>query len=347
MPRLALFDFRDPLPMPPGAQRLVADVTEAVPRVGLLLGSAAGRPVTVTCGGVRRVALVEIAADGDVWAPLLCGLPGTCLLLVPRSGTVALADLLLGGRGEVEDRRPTGLEQQLIVRHVVPSLRPLVVALAEYGVQDLAAGPPTDDPLPAGAGEVVAVLIEAALPSGATSRMVLCLPARSLLPAEPARALPAPGPAEDVLGEVPVDLSLRLPATVVTAEDLEDLSPGDVLRIDPESVLQLSGVLEHADGERAVLTAGLGRRGRRRAVVVHELLGESAAPAGGDPGGSSGVQPLAPGVLPPGANASDRASFDRAPFDRASFERASFDRAPFDRAPSNPALFDYPYGELT
>ena len=272
MPSLALFDFREPLPMPPGGQRLVTSLSEAVPRTGLLLGAAAGRSVQVRCGGVRRVALVEIAADGDVWAPLHCGLPGTCLLLVPRSGAVALADLLLGGRGAAEDRRPTALEQQLLVRHVVPALRPLTGALAEHGVEELAAGAPTDDPLPAGTGEVIAVLLEADLPSGVTARVVLCLPARSLLPAEPERELPAPGPAQQVLGEVPVDVSMRLPVTVVSAEDLEELAPGDVLRLDPEAVLQLSGVLEHADGERTVLTAGLGRRGRRRAVVVHDLL---------------------------------------------------------------------------
>lgn len=272
MPRTALFDFRDPLPMPAGASRLVVALTEAVGRVGLLLGAAAGRPVPVTCGGVRRVALVEVATDGDVWAPLECGLPGTCLLLVPRAGAVALADLLMGGTGVPEPRVASRLEQKLLLRHLVPALWPLAGALAELGVTGLQAGPPSDEPLPAGTGEVVAVLVDADLPSGTTGRFVLCLPARSLLPAEPERPLPTTGPAEAVLGGVPVTVSLRLPGAVVSAAELDELAPGDVLRLDPGATSELTGVLLRADGEITVLRAGLGRRGRSRAVVVHALL---------------------------------------------------------------------------
>ncbi len=272
MPRPQLFDFRDPLPMPAGAERLVGTLTEAVGRVGLLLASAAGRAVPVTCGGVRRVALVEVAGPGDVWAPLDCGLPGTCLLLFPGGGAVALADLLMGGLGAGEDRAATRMEQGLLVRHVVPALWPVAVALETYGVTGLAAGPPSDDPLPAGTGEVIAVLLDAALPAGSTVRLVLCLPARSLLPAAPERLLPTLGPAEQVLGHVPVTVAVRLPASTVRASDMEELSPGDVLRLDPGAADQLTGVLVRPGGELTVLTAALGRRGRCRAVVVHDVL---------------------------------------------------------------------------
>ncbi len=272
MPRPQLFDFRDPLPMPAGAERLVGTLTDAVGRVGLLLAAAAGRAVPVTCGGVRRVALVEVAGPGDVWAPLDCGLPGTCLLLFPGGGAVALADLLMGGLGAAEDRAATRMEQGLLVRHVVPALWPMAAALAPYGVTGLAAGPPSDDPLPAGTGEVIAVLLDVVLPAGSTIRLVLCLPARSLLPAAPERVLPAPGPAEQVLGHVPVTVAVRLPASTVRASDMEELAPGDVLRLDPGAADQLTGVLVRPGGELTVLTAALGRRGRRRAVVVHDVL---------------------------------------------------------------------------
>ena len=272
MPRPALFDFRDPLPMPAGAERLVLALTDAVPRVGMLLGAAAGRTVTTTSGGVRRDALVEVAVDGDVWAPLACGLAGSCLLVVPRAGAVALADLLMGGVGEPDERPANRLEQTLLVRHLVPALRPLAGALAEHGVDGLVAEDVTDDPLPTGTGEVVAVLLETALPSGESVRVVLCLPARSLLPAEPEPELPAPGPADAVLGDVPVTVSVRLPATSVSAADLDDLAPGDVLRLDPEAVEQLVGVLPRAEGDLPVLAAALGRRGEQRAVVVSQVL---------------------------------------------------------------------------
>ncbi len=278
MPAPDLFDFREPLPMPAGAERLVAGLTDAAPRVGLLLGAAAGRALPVRCGGVRRVALVEVATDGDVWVPLECGLAGSCLLVLPAESAVRLADLLMGGTGETAPRPTTRLEQSVLLRHVVPALWPLATALADAGVTGLQAGPISDDPLPTGTGEVVAVLLEAVLPAGGEATLVLCLPARSLLPAGPERPTAVAGPAADVLGSVPVTVALRLPGATVAAADLAELSPGDVLRLDGGATAELTGLLPlggaRAGEDLPVLTATLGRRGRRRAVVVHELLGD-------------------------------------------------------------------------
>ncbi|MDP9434529.1 MAG: FliM/FliN family flagellar motor switch protein [Actinomycetota bacterium] len=276
MPTPALFDFRDPLPMPAAASRLVAGLAEATPRVGLLLGSVAGRSVPTSCAGVRRVALVEVASPGTVWMPAACGLPDPGLVLIAADASVALADLLMGGAGLPEMRRSTRLEQQLLGRCLVPALRPLTDALADEGVTALSVGPVTDEPLPVGLGEVLAVGVDVALPSGSSARVTLCLPAKSLLPGEPEQAELAPvSVGEHVLADVPVEVALRLPATVVTAEDVDDLAPGDVIRLDPEAAASLIGVLDGGDGLALhVLTAALGRRGKRRAVVVHDLLGD-------------------------------------------------------------------------
>jgi hypothetical protein len=274
VPAAQLFDFRDPLPMPAGAARLVAAVTGAAPRVGLLLGLACGRTVPVTCPGVRRVALVEVATPAAVWTPLSCGLSDPGLLLIAADAAVALADLYLGGLGEGEARPCTPLEQQLLVRHTLPALRPLAEALADHGVTGLAAGPISDDPLPVGGGEVVAVPLDLALPTGVVVRLTVCLPAKSLLPsdADPAPAVPSRA-TEAVLGDVQVEVALRLLPTVVSAEDVEDLRPGDVIRLDPDAAGQLVGVLAGTGQDVPVLSAALGRRGRRRAVVVHAVTG--------------------------------------------------------------------------
>lgn len=273
MPPASLFDFSGPLPMPAGAGRLVTSVVASAPRVGLLLGLACGRDVVATCPGVRRAALVEVARPGVVWAPLSCGLPDPGLLLVSRTDAVALADLLLGGAGEAQDRAASEMEQQLLVRHVVPALAPVAEALADHGVLGLAAGPVSDQPLPTGFGEIVAVPLELALPAGPVV-VTVCLPAKSLLPAEPGPAALEPASAtERVLADVCVDVSLRLPSTTVSAEDVEDLAPGDVLSLEPGAVATLLGVLPGGTHPITVLTASLGRRGKRRAVVVHDLLG--------------------------------------------------------------------------
>lgn len=278
----SLFDFRDPLPMPSGAHRLVAAVADAAPRVGLVLGLATGRSVTVTCTAPRRAALVEVASPGAVWAPLLCGLPDPGLLLVPVDAAVALADLLMGGPGEPESRPTTVLEQALLMQHLVPALRPLAEALADRGVTAFEAGAVSDEELPPGTGEVLALPLDVVLPTGATLVVTVCLPAKSLLPSDAAPHPAAPSPvAHAALADVPVDISLRLPTTRVCADQVEDLVPGDVLRLEPGAEAALVGVLASGAGDVTVLTAALGRRGRRRAVQVGSVLTATPHTSGG------------------------------------------------------------------
>ena len=273
MPPARLFDFREPLPMPAEAAGLVAAVHEAAPRVGLLLGLACGRSVQVQARAVRRVALREVASADAVWAPLACGLSDPGLLLVPVESAIALADVFLGGLGETAERSSSPLEQSLVVQHLLPALTPIAEALAEHGVTGLQAGPVTDKPLPVGGGEVVALQLEAVLPQGTTARLTLCLPAKSLLPTESGSAVPSPTAAtQQVLADVPVELSLRLPSSTVTAEEVEDLRPGDVIRIDGGALHALVGVLAGHEEDVPVIVGALGRRGRRRAVVVEPTL---------------------------------------------------------------------------
>ena len=270
MPQARLFDFREPLPMPAAAAGLVAAIEDAAPRVGLLLGLGFGRPVPVRASSVRRVALVEVATPGGVWATIACGLPDAGLLLVPRETAIAVADLALGGLGVGEARPATPLEQQLLGQHVGPALRPLADALAERGVTGLVPAATTDRPLPAGMGEVLAVALELELPSGTTAALTVCLPAKSLLPADVEPPAPAPTTAtQRVLGDVPVEVAVRLAPAVVSADEVEDLHPGDVIRIDPESLTSLIGVLAGEDCEVPVITGSLGRRGKLRAVSVN------------------------------------------------------------------------------
>ena len=269
-----LFDFRDPLPMPAGAARLVAAIVEAAPRVGLLLGLACGRSLPVTCPGVRRVSLVEVTSAGAVWTPLHCGLADPGVLLIPAEGAVALADVYLGGVGAGEARPCTPLELELLIRHTLPTLRPLAAALADHGVTTFQAGPVSDEPLPLGGGEVVAVPLDVELPNGTVLRLTVCLPAKSLLPSETEPAPVEPSAAtRDVLGDVPVEVALRLSASVVSASDVEDLHPGDVIRLDPHATDHLVGVLAGDGIDILLLSASLGRRGKHRAVVVHAVAG--------------------------------------------------------------------------
>lgn len=271
----AAYDFRAPLPMPAEAARLVAAVEDAAPRGGLMLSVACGRPVEMSCGTVERVSTEQLSRPGDTWVPLSCGLPAPALLVVPAALSTALADLFLGGAGAGDDRPATPLEQRLIVRHLLPALEPVRVALAEQGVTALAPGAPSTEPLPPSAGDTVAVRLTVTLASGVTGTATLAFATRALLPTAALEALIAApsAPATAALADVAVVVALRLPGTVVTAADVEGLAVGDVLRLDHPLGTPVIGVVSSADGDQPFLLAGLGRRGRKRAVVVSELLG--------------------------------------------------------------------------
>ena len=71
-----------------------------------------------------------------------------------------------------------------------------------------------------------------------------------------------------VLADVPVEVAVRLPISTVSADVVEDLHPGDVIRLEPEALHGLIGVLSGQEEDVPVLFASLGRRGRRRAIVV-------------------------------------------------------------------------------
>jgi flagellar motor switch protein FliM len=260
--------------MPAGASGLVAAVAEAAPRVGLLLGLTLGRVLPTQTTGVHRVALVEVATPGGVWAPLACGLPDPGLLLVPSSSVVAFADLALGGPGSAQERPPTALEQALLLQHLVPALRPLADALSDHGVTSLTARQVSDKPLPVGGGEVVAIGLELHLPVGGTAPLTVCLPAKSLLPTDIDLVAPVPDVAtRQVLADVHVEVALRLSASTSSADVVEDLHPGDVIRLDAAALNSLVGVRPGQDMDVPVLTASLGRRGRLRAIVVSSPYG--------------------------------------------------------------------------
>jgi hypothetical protein len=273
------FDFRTPLPMPGSASRIVDAVVETTPRVGLLLGLASGRTVTATCPAVRRRALVELAAAGSVWVVLHSDLPEAGMLVLSAADTIALADLLLGGPGVTDvERAATPLEQDLVRHHLVPALRPIAEALP--GVRQLSGGTVSDEPLPVGGGEVLAVPVQLDLPSGHTVVATVCLPARSVLPASeaPPTVTPMSPDAARVLVDAPVSVTLYTQPAAMPASDLTGLAPGDVVRLDPHATEALIGLIQ-TDGEPLpILLAALGRRGKHRAVVVHDLLGH---PTGG------------------------------------------------------------------
>lgn len=217
---------------------------------------------------------MEVATPGAVWTPVSCGLADPGVLLLSGDAAIALADVYLGGVGESQVRPCSALEKDLLLRHTLPALRPLAAALADHGVSTFTATALSDEPLPLGGGEVLAIPLDLELPNGFIARLTLCMPAKSLLPSavEPSPAEPSPA-ARNALGDVAVEVAVRVAACTVSAEQVEDLHPGDVIRLDAEAMDNLLGVLAGDGVEVPVLAATLGRRGKNRAVVLHAVSG--------------------------------------------------------------------------
>ena len=274
---LDAFDFEAPLPLPATAPRLVGRVQDVSPRIGVALSVACGRTVVVTCTGAERVSSGHLAQAGVTWCWVDCGSLGRAILAVPAALTVGLADTLMGGSGrpgpaEADSRPATTLEQRLVLRHLGPALQPLVLAFAGNGLTALVVGEPETHALPASIGDLVALRLSTHVEgTGAGDTITLALPAQALLPGAELRLLDPPTATAAALAEVPVEVSLRLSATPMSAAEVESLRPGDVVRLEHPVDRPLLGLLD----DRVVLHATLGRRGRRRAVLVTDLLGGS------------------------------------------------------------------------
>lgn len=271
---LDAFDFEAPLPLPATAPRLVSRVQDVSPRIGVALSVACGRVVTVTCTGAERVSSGHLAQPGITWSWVDCGVLGRAILAVPGGLTVLLADTLMGGSGTAsttEGRHATTLEQRLVLRHLGPALQPLVLAFAGNGLTNLAVGEPETHPLPASIGDLVALrLLTSVGDGGAQDTITLALPARALLPGNELPIAEPPAATAAALAEVPVDVCIQLSSTSLSAAEVEELALGDVIRLEHPVDRPLIGLMD----DRVVLHGTLGQRGRRRAVLVTDLLGE-------------------------------------------------------------------------
>lgn len=271
------FDPQAPQPLPERIRPLVGALIINAGRIGLKLTLSCGRRVAVTCVGCGRLPASALGGAGAAWSVVEAGLPTPGVLTADDGVALALADVLLGGDGSVEARAPERVEISVLRRHLGRALSPLLEPLVPYGVRSIdLVGPPPDMTAPEllGGAEMFAVRLTVELDSGELpGALVLALPYRTLFGTAGTADVPRDEKANRALSAVPVDLTVRFPATTLPAYDIAGLEPGDVLRLEvAQPVVQ--GLV---DGVR-LLSGSLGRSGRRRAIVVSEL--ESGLEAG-------------------------------------------------------------------
>jgi hypothetical protein len=269
----AAFDPQAPQPLPERIRPLVGALMANAGRIGLKLTLSCGRRVSVACAGCGRLPASALATAGAAWSMVDAGLPTPGVLTADDPVALALADLLLGGSGTVTDRAPERVEASVLRRHLGRALSPLAEPLQPYGVSALVLAEPPPETTPTellGGAEMFAVRLTVELDSGTLpGALVLALPYRTLFGTAGTADVPRDEAANRALAGVPVDLTVRFPATTLPAYDVAGLEPGDVLRLEvAQPVVQ--GMV---DGVH-LLSGSLGRSGRRRAILVSSLTPE-------------------------------------------------------------------------
>ncbi|MDJ0960894.1 MAG: FliM/FliN family flagellar motor switch protein [Acidimicrobiia bacterium] len=281
------FDFRSPSKMPRDHVRRLELTHETFQRaMGAQLST-----LLRTMARVELLAIDQVTYDEYIRSmpnPTVVGmisldpLPGEALLEMSTSTALTLVDRLLGGIGKPGVmRRPTELESRLIqdlLREAQGALKETFEPLLEVDARFEAIEFNPNFVQATNPSEMVVVMsYSLSIIEGARSEglLTLCYPFSMLMPAwELAPELderpPALGPGapeshlESHLPEISMPMAIRLRETEVSAAEIAQLQPGDVLRFDhkvDEGVLGVVAGLELVEGR-------IGRKGKNMALQV-------------------------------------------------------------------------------
>ncbi len=286
--RLRPFDFRNPSKMGRDELRRLELTHDTFARtMGTALSSRLRTLVRFELLAVDQMIydeLIRSMPNPTVIAQLTMDpLPGTALLEMSTSSALTLVDRLLGGIGRPGLlRRPTELESALItdlVRHAEGALAGtfepvLAIEPALRGIEFnpnfvQAANPPE---------MVVVMSYSMSILEGHRSEglVTLTYPAALLTTAwelEPATDSPRPAlspgsiPNAALAASLPdlsVPLAARLRSSDISAADLDDLRPGDVITLDHGVDEPVIGVVEGS----ALVEGRLGRKGKNMALEI-------------------------------------------------------------------------------
>jgi flagellar motor switch protein FliM len=263
---MSLADLQAPANVPEHVVTAVQTQLEFLaPKCGLAVTSVIGREASL------RVAAVEATSHGDVtgdYAWFRVGNAGhRCAALMMRDAEVArLAELFMGGDAKGTDRVPTMLESSIVERRLGSLLTGLDDVLAVFGVEGHSVSPVAASEFNLEPHQIRATL-EVAIGDAAIPITLVLPAAHHAVRADTAAALDTSSVFAEALGDVPVSVSIRFEAVSMSANELDDLEPGDVIRLDQPENAAIVGLV---DGIR-VFSGHAGRHGRHLAVEIFEV----------------------------------------------------------------------------
>ena len=291
------YDFHSRTELSANAEgRAVEHLREAFPRVALILASFVRRDVLGEFGRIAPTDSVPMnsselfmlnEADDNQTGPAVG------VLVMTRVCVTSLAEVLLGGAGDGEDRVPTDFERQLVARHLGSALEPLREVLAVTSGRVLALHP-VPDARQALSLATVSVIFSLSV-DGRSFECGLTL-APTVLDAGSRQ--PVDGPVVSMaraLLDATVELSVSFDAVHIPVAELELIAPGDVIRLDHPLHRPLQGYVFG----RPLLALRPGSVGRRLGGQVVAVLakGEEAPvvmsrrPTAAEQSGSADVMP--------------------------------------------------------
>jgi len=182
-------------------------------------------------------------------------------LLFSEGAILAISDLMMGGRGDVDERPPTELETEISCGRMT-TLAGALVGVVQGSEDPVELEPVGEHSLLLGDQVTIEFRLVAA---DASHKMLFAAPIRRPISTSDDLDLVA-----RTCAEIPVELAVRFEPVHLSAKDVASLSTGDVLCLDHE----ISEMIVATVDGRPLLATRLGRSRRHVAIEIVDLLGE-------------------------------------------------------------------------
>lgn len=234
------------------------------PKCGLAVTSVVGREANLAIGDVE--AFSGDPFEGEMaWFRVGDPMGRAGALVLSLTGVARLAELFMGGDGRGPERAPAPLEWSIVVKRLGSVLVGMGEVLASFGIDSVQVAPVDEHELNLESHQVRAV-IDVRI-GGIAVPVTLVLPAAHHVVRTAAPQIETSSALAEALAEVPVSVAIRFASVEMSAEELDGLEPGDVIRLDQPEHAPLIGLVDN----KRMFTGHVGRNGRRLAMKIAEI----------------------------------------------------------------------------
>ncbi|MDP1793337.1 MAG: FliM/FliN family flagellar motor switch protein [Acidimicrobiales bacterium] len=234
------------------------------PKCGLAMTSVVGREANLQIGDVESFAGDHPEGDFS-WFRVGDPVGRSAALFVSLAGVARLAELFMGGDGRGPDRAPAPLEWSIVLKRIGSVLTGMGEVLGAFGVDSLNVTPVDEAELNLESHQIRAV-IDVKI-GGIGVPITLVLPAAHHVVRSAAPQVETSAALTEALSEVPVSVAIRFASVEMSADELDGLEVGDVIRLDQPEHAPLVGMVDN----KFMFTGHVGRHGRRLAMKIVEI----------------------------------------------------------------------------